>query len=125
MQIHKHSEITSADDAFFKVISTTDRCQVALMRLLPDKVSGAYGTEHPQADQVLIVMDGHGRAKIEGEEYEIEEGDVLVINAGEKHQIVADGAVSLRTMNIYAPVAYLDESHIKPTKEATTSHAKG
>ena len=110
MELHKHSEITSEDDDFFKVFATTDKCQIALMRLLPDQESGKFGSDHPQADQVLIVMEGRGHAKIEDRDVELEEGDVLVIKAGEKHQVVADGAVSLRTMNVYAPVAYPDES---------------
>jgi mannose-6-phosphate isomerase-like protein (cupin superfamily) len=110
MELHKHSEITSKDDEFFKVFATTDKCQIALMRLLPDQKSGEYGSDHPQADQVLIVMEGRGRAKIEDRNVELEEGDVLVIKAGEKHQVVADGATSLRTMNVYAPIAYPDES---------------
>lgn len=106
MELHKHSEITSVDDDFFHIVSTTDRSQVATMRLLPDQTSGEYGNEHPDSDQVLIVMEGRGHAKVNEETLEIEEGDVLVIRAGEKHQIIADGAGSLRTMNVYAPVAY-------------------
>ena len=113
MELHKHSEITTKDDDFFNVISTTDQCQVALMRLLPDKTSGEYGTDHPQADQVLIVMEGRGHAKVEDRTIELEEGDVLVIKAGEKHQVIADGATSLRTMNVYSPAAYPDEGHSK------------
>src|SRR6476619_3875910 len=113
MELHKHSEITSEENEFFHVVSTTDKCQVALMRLLPDKTSGDYGTDHPQADQVLIVMEGRGHAKIEDRTIELEEGDVLLIKAGEKHQIMADGASSLRTMNIYSPVAYPEETHSK------------
>lgn len=109
MELHKHSEITSKDDNFFKVFSTTDKCQIALMRLLPDQKSGEYGNEHPQSDQVCIVMEGRGHAKVDDRTVELEEGDVLVIRAGEKHQIIADGASSLRTMNVYSPVAYPDE----------------
>lgn len=113
MELHKHSEITTESDDFFTVVSTTDKCQVALMRLLPDANSGDYGTDHPDADQVLIVMEGRGHAKIEDRTIELEEGDVLLIKAGEKHQIMADGASSLRTMNVYSPVAYPEDAHTK------------
>jgi mannose-6-phosphate isomerase-like protein (cupin superfamily) len=106
MELHKRSEITTIDDDFFHVLTTTEQSQVATMRLLPDQTSGEYGNEHPQSDQVLIVMEGRGHAKVNDDTVEIEEGDVLVIKAGEKHQIIADGAGSLRTMNVYAPVAY-------------------
>jgi mannose-6-phosphate isomerase-like protein (cupin superfamily) len=106
MELHKRSEITSIDDEPFKVFSTTDKCQIAMMRLLPDETSGEYGSEHPQSEQVLIVLEGRGHAKVNDQTVELEEGDVLVIKAGEKHQILADGAGSLRTMNVYSPKAY-------------------
>jgi mannose-6-phosphate isomerase-like protein (cupin superfamily) len=113
MELHKHSEITTKEDEFFKVLATTDKSQVALMRLLPDGTSGEYGNEHPGSDQILIVMEGRGHAKIDNKTVELEEGDVLVIKAGEKHQVIADGAVSLHTMNVYSPVAYSKDGHAK------------
>ena len=109
MELHKHSEITTEEKEFWTVLSTTDKSQVALMHLLPDKVSGEYGTDHPDSDQVLYVLDGHGKARIEDKTIEIEEGDLLIISAGEKHQVIADGAVSLYTLNFYGPVAYPDK----------------
>lgn len=106
MELHKRSEITSIENEHFKVFSSGEHCQVAMMRLLPDENSGQYGNEHPKSDQVCIVLEGRGHAKVNEEMLELEEGDVLVIKAGEQHQLIADGAGSLVTMNVYAPVAY-------------------
>jgi quercetin dioxygenase-like cupin family protein len=108
MELHKASEIRGIDEAF-KVISHGKETQVAMMTILPDNDSGEYGNDHPQSDQVLLVLEGRGHALIEGKTHEIEEGDVLHIQAGEKHQIKADGANALRTINVYAPKAYSDD----------------
>jgi mannose-6-phosphate isomerase-like protein (cupin superfamily) len=112
MELLKASELRSVNDAF-KVISHTEKSQVAMMTILPDDESGEYGNEHPQSDQVLVVVDGRGHAVVAGKELEIEEGDVLHIKAGEAHQIKADGAVALRTLNFYAPKAYPDDTDEK------------
>jgi mannose-6-phosphate isomerase-like protein (cupin superfamily) len=112
MELHKASELRSLNDAF-KVISHTEKSQVAMMTILPDQESGEYGNEHSGSDQVMVVVDGRGHAVVGGEEVELEEGDVLHIQAGEAHQIKADGAVALRTLNFYAPKAYPDDTDEK------------
>lgn len=109
MELHKASVIRSMNDEFFMAFAKTDKCQVATMCLLPDQTSGEFGTHHPQSDQVLIVVEGRGKAKLEGGEHDLEPGDVLVIKAGEKHQILANTAESLRTLNVYSPVAYPED----------------
>lgn len=109
MEQHKKSTLRAMDSEYFRVIMTTDKSQTALMNLLPDQDSGEYGTDHAQSDQVLYVIEGTGSAKVEGKRVELEEGDVLLIKAGEKHQIVADGTGTLRTINVYSSVAYPEE----------------
>jgi len=90
----------------FEVLTQTARCQLASMVLQPGESSGEYGNEHPQSDQIMVVVEGKAIALVEGEETRLTEDDVIVIEAGEKHQIRCDGDIALRTLNFYSPPAY-------------------
>lgn len=100
-----HSEELQNVNELFRVLETTDRCQVAVMVLKEGEVSGEFGTDHPQADQVMVVLEGAGSARVEDDEVPLRQGDVLVIPAGKRHQIRGPN----RSLNVYAPIAYPDE----------------
>ena len=53
-----------------------------------------------------MVTLGLGRAVVEGEERELREGALLLIEAGEAHEIVNDSEHPLETLNFYAPPVY-------------------
>jgi mannose-6-phosphate isomerase-like protein (cupin superfamily) len=93
-------------DEEFAVLQTTERSQVAVMVLQPGAVSGEYGNEHPESDQILHCVSGEGSALVDGEEVALQPGDTLVISAGEPHQIRCTGERPLRTLNVYSPPAY-------------------
>ena len=76
------------------------------MTLKEDQVSGEYGTDHPQSDQTIVVLEGGGSVTCEGQEVELAVGDLVNIPAGAKHQVVGPN----RTLNIYSPVAYPEET---------------
>jgi len=95
--------------AFFKVIANTAHTQVAVMNLKKGETSGEYGTDHPHADQTIVVMSGEGKAKVEGKARPLMPGDVLLIQAGEKHQIRGESDELFQTVNFYSPIAYPDE----------------
>ncbi len=105
MQLISAKSLASSK-AFFYVLATTHRSQIASMVLKADQTSGEYGNEHARSDQILYVVSGKGTARIEGEDYPIQEGDTVVIEAGEQHQIRSDPGGELRTINIYSPPAY-------------------
>ncbi len=105
MKFYKGKELEQSKE-FFRVLGGTAKSQVASMILQPGQVSGEYGTEHPDSDQILFVTDGSGYALIEGEKRAIGKGDLVLIEAGEEHQIGCEGIVVLRTMNFYSPPAY-------------------
>lgn len=105
MKLIKSEELDKRDD-LFEVMATSEKSQIASMVLEPGQVSGEYGNEHAGSDQVLYVIEGQAIARIEGEEHELEIGDTVLIEAGEKHQIRCQGEEALRTLNFYAPPAY-------------------
>lgn len=94
----------------FKVISTTDKTQIALMTLSRMETSGPYGTDHPRADQVIIAVSGLGAVRVGKEEFELNPGDVLLIEAGEEHQITGISEESFVSLSVYGPIAYPDEA---------------
>lgn len=96
----KHLHIEAA--AGFKVLASTDRSEAATMVLDPGSRTGGPENTH-RGDQWLFVLSGTGRATVGGEEVEIEAADLVLIAAGEPHEIVNTGDVPLKTLNFYAP----------------------
>ncbi|MFB6182074.1 MAG: cupin domain-containing protein [Candidatus Magasanikbacteria bacterium] len=91
---------------FFQVLEQTERSQVAEMVLSPGQSTGGPNNQHPDSDQWLYVMEGEGEAVIDGEAVKFSKEDLLLIEAGENHEIRNTGEVDLETFNIYAPKAY-------------------
>ena len=91
---------------FFHVLAQTSRSQVAEMVLKPGQSTGDSENKHPKSDQWLYVTSGTGKAKIKERTVDIKEGDLLLIEAGEIHEIKNSGEKPLKTFNIYAPKEY-------------------
>jgi quercetin dioxygenase-like cupin family protein len=95
---------------FFEVVANTAHMQVATMFLFAGQKSGEYGTDHPHADQLLVVLSGSGIAQVEGTRIDLNAGDVLLIEAGERHQIIGSSEGPMSSISVYAPVAYPEEA---------------
>ncbi|MDX1623355.1 MAG: cupin domain-containing protein [Gemmatimonadota bacterium] len=91
---------------FFDIVAGTSRSQAATMVLQPGKTTGGPENRHEDADQWLYVARGSGTATVAGERVEIASGDLLLIEAGETHEIRAGEEGPLVTVNVYAPPAY-------------------
>jgi mannose-6-phosphate isomerase-like protein (cupin superfamily) len=90
----------------FRVLAGSDRSQAAAMVLSPGQSTGGPDNRHPGSDQWLFVVLGRGKAVVEGEERDLEEGSLLLIEAGEAHEIRNDGDRPLETLGFYAPPVY-------------------
>ncbi|WP_436925809.1 cupin domain-containing protein [Halosimplex amylolyticum] len=98
---------TSLDfEGFFDVRLTTDDAQAAQMTLSPGQSTGGPDNLHAESDQWCYVVSGSGRATVDGEDVRFDAGDLLVIEAGETHEIENDGDEPLETLNIYVPPDY-------------------
>lgn len=91
---------------FFKIVAQTPRSQAATMTLRPGQSTGGADNLHPDADQWLYVVSGSGRAVVRGETLTLEAGALLLIEAGETHEISNTAQDPLVTVTIYAPPAY-------------------
>ncbi len=97
---------TDGARSFFRIVGGTARSQAATMVLGPGQATGGDDNVHPDSDQWLYVVSGTGTAVVEGRRVALEAGALLLIEAGEAHEIANPGAVPLVTINVYAPAAY-------------------
>lgn len=95
----------SKKESWFEVLTTTDHSQVAMMRLAEGQVTGEP-EDHPESDQVLLVLDGCVTGTIGEDEVTVCTGQFVVIPAGVKHQFRNHGQGEAVTFNVYAGPAY-------------------
>lgn len=89
------------NQAFRREVLTGDHAQVVVMTIPP---AGEIGEEvHPQTDQVLVFLDGHGEARLDGETSPVASNDLVLVRAGTRHNFVNTGSEPLRLVTIYAP----------------------
>ena len=91
---------------FFTIVAQTPRSQAATMTIRPGQSTGGDDNVHPGEDQWLYVVSGRGRAVINRRTIELVPGALLLIEAGETHEISNPGDEPLVTITIYAPPAY-------------------
>lgn len=90
----------------FAVVADCGRSQAATMVLEPQEPTAGPGSRHADSDQWLFVLSGTGRAVVAGQEVRLRPGLLLLIGAGEPHEVRSDATTALRTVNIYSPPAY-------------------
>jgi len=90
-------------DRHFEVVMETDEAQVAEMTVEPGRSVGGPENYHADSDQWLFVVRGSGVATVDGEEQRLDAGDLVRIEAGERHGIENDGDEPLETLNVYTP----------------------
>lgn len=90
----------------FDVVLENARAQAARMTLEPGGSTGGPANRHASSDQWLYVVAGTGEAVVEGESVPLEPLTLLLIEAGEAHEIRCTGGEPLRTVNLYVPPEY-------------------
>lgn len=90
----------------FHILAGTMRSQAATMILAPGESTGGPDNRHEMSDQWLFVISGRGEAIVNGESVELGPESLLLIEAGEAHEIRNPGDQPLNTLNFYCPPAY-------------------
>lgn len=100
---------------FRKVLYTGKHLQLVLMSL---KAGEDIGEEtHKNTDQFFRFEAGKGKCVIDGNEYRVKEGDVIVVPAGAKHNVInTDSTTALKMYTLYGPPNHQD-GIIRATKE--------
>lgn len=76
------------------------------MALPPGGSTGGPDNRHDTADQWVFVVSGTGSATVDDAEYELSPGTLLLIEAGEAHELRSAPDEALATLNIYSPPEY-------------------
>ncbi len=75
---------------------------------------GGPDNRHKGADQWMFIVEGTGVAVINGNELALRPGELVLIEAGDTHEIRNTGRSLLKTVNIYLPPAYDSSGDEKP-----------
>lgn len=98
---------TLANENFRKVLYTGKHSQLVLMALKPNEDIGME--VHPDNNQFFRFEAGAGKAIIDGNEYTLANGSVIIIPAGAQHNIINTSATDeLKLYTIYSPAHHKD-----------------
>jgi mannose-6-phosphate isomerase-like protein (cupin superfamily) len=111
---------TLNNEYFRIVLYTSKHLQLVLMTL---KIGEEIGEEvHIGIDQFFRFESGKGKCIIDGNEYAVTDGDVIIVPAGSKHNVInTDAAKELKMYTIYAPPHHKD-GLINATKMDAEKH---
>lgn len=111
-------KLTIENSNFRKVLYTGAHSQLVLMSLLPNEEIGME--IHGDNDQFFRFENGNGRVLIDGTEYNVSDGDAVVVPSGAEHNVIA-GDKGLKLYTIYSPAHHKD-GIIRVTKEEAESN---
>lgn len=99
-------KITVENTNFRQVLYTAQHMQLVLMSL---KAGEEIGEEiHPDNDQFFRFEAGTGKVMIDGNEFNVKDGDAVIIPAGAKHNVMNTGSSDLNMYTIYATPHHKD-----------------
>jgi len=113
--------LTTENTNFRKVLYTGAHCQLVLMSLLPGEEIGME--VHPDNDQFFRFEKGVGKVIINETEYEVSDGDAVIVPCGANHNVIA-GNEGLKLYTIYSPAHHKDGIVRSTKKEATDNEAE-
>ncbi len=114
--------LTKENTNFRKVLYTGEQSQLVLMSLLPGEDIGSE--VHPDNDQFFRFEAGAGKVVVGETEYEVSDGDAVVVPKGTQHNVINTGTEPLRLYTIYSPAHHKD-GVLRATKaEAVANEAE-
>ena len=106
---------TLVNSDFRNVLYTGKQIQLVLMNLKPGEDIGEE--THIGHDQFFRFEQGEGKCIIDGHEYNVKEGDAIIVPAGAKHNVInTNKLIDLKMYTIYGPPNHLDGT-VRHSKE--------
>ena len=116
-------QLTQENEDFRKVLYTAEHCQLVLMSLKPKEEIGME--VHPDNDQFFRIEKGNGKVIIDGNEYEVGDGDAVIVPSGAEHNVInVSDAQQLKLYTIYSPAHHKDGIVRATKEEAEASEAE-
>ena len=110
-------ELVSKNEYFRQVIYTSKHSQLVLMALKPNEEIGME--VHKDNDQFFRFEVGQGKVIIDGNEYIVTNGDVVIVPAGSQHNVINTSTTEyLKMYTIYSPAHHRDGVVHKTKEEA-------
>ncbi|MEM9384505.1 MAG: cupin domain-containing protein [Pseudomonadota bacterium] len=106
-----------ANEQFRDVIKTGTKLQVVLMSIPEGEEIGAEA--HEGHDQVLVFVEGTGKAVLGGEERVVKAGDLAFVASGTYHNFINIGTGPLKLYTLYGP-----PEHSAGTEHGTRAEAE-
>jgi mannose-6-phosphate isomerase-like protein (cupin superfamily) len=107
---------TQQNTYFRRVLFTGLKSQLVIMSIPP---GGDVGAEtHKYTEQTLFFLSGTGKGELDGKQFPIVPGDVVVVVPGTEHNFWNTGTEDLKIYTVYAP-----PNHLPDTVEATKADA--
>ncbi|MEO0420895.1 MAG: cupin domain-containing protein [Pseudomonadota bacterium] len=110
-------DLALANEQFRDVIKTGTKLQVVLMSIPEGEEIGAEA--HEGHDQVLVFVQGTGKAVLGEEEREVGAGDLAFVTSGTYHNFINTGSGPLKLYTLYGP-----PEHPAGTEHATRAEAE-
>jgi mannose-6-phosphate isomerase-like protein (cupin superfamily) len=108
---------------FRQVLYTSEFSQFVLMSIPPGEEIGAE--THPASDQFFRVEGGQGKCFIDGSEYELRDGDAVIVPRGARHNVInTSETAALKLYTIYSPPHHKDGIVRKTKKDAEANEAE-
>ena len=99
--------LTKENMDFRRVLYTAEHMQLVLMSLLPGEEIGME--THPDNDQFFRFEAGEGKVLINGNEYEVVDGDTVIVPCGAEHNVInTSESEHLKMYTIYSPAHHKD-----------------
>lgn len=114
---------TLGNSNFRKVLYTAKYSQIVLMSLLQKEEIGME--THENNDQFFGFESGKGKCIIDGNEYEVKDGDAVIVPAGAKHNVInTSDKEDLKLYTIHLPPNNEDGIIRRTKNEAETIKEK-
>ncbi len=77
---------------------------------------------HYDVDQILLFIEGTGKAILNGETKKVNEDDLVIVRAGTTHNFINTGNKPWKLLSIYAPSEHPDGTVHKTKSDAQKAH---
>lgn len=100
-------QLTTENKYFRKVLYTGKYSQLVLMCLQPNEEIGIE--THHDTDQFFRFESGTGKVVIDGNEYQVSDGDAVIVPSGAEHNVINTSPENtLNLYTIYSPAHHKD-----------------